>query len=66
MEKGSRVIFRNNEKHEKAPEYYPPVGTVGTVEAIFPDDIHVQWPIGSTRGKAAWFCMESDCEVVRP
>lgn len=34
LKEGDRVRFTSLEKHEESPEYYPPVGTEGTVELV--------------------------------
>lgn len=38
LKEGDRVRFISAKKHEEEPEYYPPVGTEGTVEEVMPPD----------------------------
>lgn len=63
--------------HEDMPQYYPPVGTVGTVtwnqlgewtgDFAHPKTttVWVQWPKGTTKGKGIWCVGYEDVEVVR-
>lgn len=64
MKNGTKVKFINEWWHAKAPEYYPPVGTVG--EIINSDDrgICVHWPEGVTIGAGCWWCTPHDVELV--
>lgn len=38
LKEGDRVRFISAKKHEEDPEYYPPVGTEGTVEEVMPPE----------------------------
>lgn len=38
IKEGDRVRFLNADLHENDPEYYPPVGTEGTVQMICPKE----------------------------
>ena len=55
---GDEVVFVNSEMHEACPEYYPKVGTVGTIVEVLPTssvlDLRIQWPKGSTSGNDKW------------
>lgn len=55
---GDKVVFVNSEMHESCPEFYPKVGTVGTIVEVLPTssvlDLRIQWPKGSTSGNDKW------------
>lgn len=55
---GDKVVFINAEKHEKWPQFYPKVGTVGTVvdEEIIMGNVFVKWTEGSTSERDTWYC----------
>lgn len=66
---GPKVKFISEEAHMDMPEYYPAVGTVGTVVKVYDEYCEcygwkVQWPKGSTSGNDCWFCEESDVELI--
>lgn len=48
---GDEVVFVNSEMHESCPEYYPKVGTVGTIVEVLSTshylDIRIRWPRGA-------------------
>ena len=53
------------EDHREMPEFYPEIGTVGTVVKEGGEaDWCIQWPKGSTSGKDYWYCDENDIELV--
>lgn len=57
-----RYIGKN---HKEMPEFYPEIGTVGTVVEEGGDtDWYIQWPKGSTSRKDCWYCDENDIELV--
>lgn len=74
---GRKVRFINAEAHEEMPQYYPKVGTIGTIVPVkgtdfegLVDDFAVQWPEGSTeyagvgtRGDL-WLSDEESLELV--
>ena len=65
MKAGDKVRFMDAEWHERAPEYYPPVRTVGVVcETTHSGSLRVQWPEGSTAGKGLWWCASEIVELV--
>ena len=50
---GDKVVFTNAEKHEKVSQFYPVVGTVGTVKrAISDNTLLVNW--GNAEGVDVW------------
>lgn len=55
---GDEVVFVNSYEHKSCPQYYPKVGTVGTiVEVLSPFsflDFRIQWPEGSTSHNDMW------------
>lgn len=67
---GDKVVFTNAEKHEKVSQFYPVVGTVGTVKtigdrAISDNTLLVNW--GNAEGvdvwedgTKSWWCGEDD------
>ena len=49
---GMKVRFIGKTQHEKFPEYYPEVGTVGEIVEFLGEQLHVKWPegtVGSSR-----------------
>lgn len=63
---GDKVRYLCQERHERAPEYYPKPGTVGTVRQFYPleNELYVQWPNESTSWSNLWFCNIEDVEPV--
>lgn len=50
---GDKVVFTNAEKHEKVSQFYPVVGTVGTVKRVISDNtLLVNW--GNAEGVDVW------------
>ena len=62
---GDKVKFIDRKAHEEVPEYYPPVGTIGTVvrDECNQEDWKVQWPKGTTSGHDRWYCAEESIEL---
>lgn len=57
-----RYIGKN---HKEMPEFYPELGTIGTVvEEVGDADWYIQWTKGSTSRKDCWYCDENDIELV--
>lgn len=54
---GDKVVFIDKKKHEEYPEFFPKVGTVGTITG-HSDDIRtlVKWEEGSTSLDDQWLC----------
>lgn len=53
--KGSRVKYvRQGTEQEKSTGWYPPAGTLGTVDYIDNNMISVKWDEGTKEG--SWFC----------
>ena len=68
MKVGTRVCFISEVDEYKSSGFYPPIGTLGTVENTDvrkkgEEQILVQWDFG-TIGDGRWWCYESDVEVV--
>lgn len=64
MKVDTRVRYiRIDNEEDKATGYYPPIGTLGTVIAVYEDDIIVKWDSG-TEGDGAWYCEIADVEEV--
>lgn len=69
MEVGMRVRYiREDSEKDKLLGYYPPIGTLGTVEKFDnrvkgEESILVQWDSG-TRGDGRWWCYCTDVEIV--
>lgn len=60
---GDKVRYISKD-HARKPEYYPEVGTVGTVKCIDENgNVWVQWPKGSTSKDDYWCCYEDDVEL---
>jgi hypothetical protein len=62
---GSRVKAVNQTAHELNYGVYPPVGTLGTVEAIDRYDILVKWDSG-VYNNGCWWCDLNQIEEVKP
>lgn len=70
MKIGTRVRFIGDETQAtyKSSGFYPPIGTLGTVEDTDArrkgeEQIFVAWDYG-TIGNGIWWCYESDVEIV--
>ena len=63
---GDKVRFASEKLRSIAPEYYPPVGTLGEIIGIDSDDggLCVQWALGSTSRDDCWWCGKYDVEPV--
>lgn len=62
---GDKVRFIDAKAHEDYPDFYPPVGTIGTVLRMFGNGVlDVQWPTGSTTGDDRWNCHTCRVEPV--
>ena len=53
-EVGDKVVFVAEEKHKEYPQYYPKVGTVGTVTINYKKSVEVKWEKGSTSKDDTW------------
>ena len=61
---GDKVRYIGKD-HREMPEFYPEIGTIGTVVKEDGDaDWYIQWPKGSTSRKDCWCCYENDIELV--
>lgn len=61
---GDKVRYISKD-HARKPEFYPEVGTIGTVKYIDESgDLWVQWTKGSTSENDYWCCYESDIELI--
>lgn len=61
---GDRVRFKNEVLHRAYPNFYPPVGTRGTVTAITgAEEVSVKWKRGSTSLTDEWMAHISDIEL---
>ena len=58
---GDKVVFVDKKKHEEHPEFFPEVGTVGTVVGVDSYDIFVKWEEGSTTQGDTWNCRFEHC-----
>lgn len=53
-----KVRMINADRHRRDPEYYPSVGTIGTVMSVEDDGmLLVKWPKGSLLGKNGCTCV---------
>lgn len=62
---GDKVVFINGDKHISDCEFYPAVGTAGTVKKIGEGDLLIDWGdaegVGiGLNGAKSWWCMEDD------
>ena len=62
---GMEVKFIDENEHKSCPEYFPPVGTVGTILKVESDDIFVRWPKGKTNEPNEWYCDVQSVEKVQ-
>ena len=55
---GDKVRFIDAVEHEKFKDFYPPVGTIGTVvEGEDADGVlYVEWAGGTTSLEDTWYC----------
>ena len=61
---GSKVKMIDETDHRDIPDWFPDVGTIGTVTEVgFPTCL-IQWPKGSTSGKDEWYCDVPRLEVL--
>lgn len=67
---GQKVRFVDADSHERSPEFYPPVGSIGIVMEVDPEDMTlVEWGADSgvwKRGDGGcnWWCMNRMLEAV--
>jgi hypothetical protein len=48
MKQGDSVIYIGG-RHEECPTYFPPNGTIGTIDGIYDEETYwVKWPEGTT------------------
>lgn len=67
MRIGDKVIYINNENHQREPDKYPAEDTEGTiidVEVTNTVEFYVQWPAGSTSGDDKQYAYPCDLELV--
>lgn len=65
MKAGDKVKFTEANLRMFTPEFFPPVGTIGTVIRTDTDgDIYVQWPDHSTSCDDCWWCDREIVELV--
>ena len=61
---GDKVKYIGKD-HREMPEFYPEIGTIGTVVKEGGDtDWYIQWTKGSTSREDCWYCDENDIELV--
>ena len=61
---GDKVIYIGKD-HREMPEFYPKIGTIGTVVEEGGDtDWYIQWPKGSTSEEDCWYCDKNDIRLV--
>ena len=60
--KGDKVRFENDRLHLSKPDYYPPPGTIGTVEHGYTNNrlMLVRWEEGSCAEDCRWLCSVDD------
>lgn len=59
---GDTVRFISEERHERDPEYFPPIGTTGQILSMEGGFYRVRWESGSTSNDDVWYVKESDIE----
>lgn len=60
---GDKVRYIGKE-HEEMPEYYPKVGTIGTIKDVRELNAWIKWPNGSTSKSDCWRCSLNDIERI--
>lgn len=61
---GSRVRYiKKDKKYDCGPRWYPPIGTLGTVQGVDNADYLVKWDKG-TDGDGLWYCEHAAVEEV--
>lgn len=65
IEVGDMVRFLSEEQHEKYPQWYPAVGTIGKVISATEGSMDVQWPQGATTMDDCWSAFAKWLEVVK-
>ena len=62
---GDKVRYIGKD-HREMPEFYPEIGTIGTVVKEGGDtDWYIQWLKGNTSKEDCWYCDENDIELVK-
>ncbi len=61
---GSKVRMIDGEGHKDNPQWFPDVGTVGTVMKVGFNSHLIQWPEESTSEKDRWYCNGIRLEVL--
>ena len=51
---GRKVIFVDKNAHDSCPDFYPEVGTIGSIYNVDNGTIYVKWASGSTSGDDIW------------
>lgn len=60
---GDKVRYIGTE-HETDPQWYPAIGTIGTVKSVYETDCYIQWAKGTTSDNDCWYCNKGDVELV--
>lgn len=61
---GDTVEFKNKDRHNRQPIFYPPVGTRGTIVRVKTETIWVQWEKGSTSEDDCWGVVRADVKKI--
>ena len=61
---GSKVRMIEETAHKDNPQWFPDVGTVGTVTEVGVHTHLIQWPKGTTSGTDEWYCDDTRLEVL--
>ena len=60
---GSKVRMIDEEAHKNNPQWFPNVGTVGTITEVGVSIHLIQWPKESTSRTDEWYCDDTRLEV---
>ena len=68
---GDAVVFTASDIHERLPQYYPPIGTIGVIKEVYELDndgldTRVQWPEGTTSAPDLWYVNHTWIELACP
>lgn len=64
---GDKVRFISDKMHEKSPQYFPPVGTIGEVvslDSVYNYTATIRWEKGTTSGRGEWGVKDEWIELI--
>ena len=61
---GKKVVFNSDYKHYTNPEFYPKVGTIGTIYDVDNRGVYVNWASNSTSSDDKWAVNSNEIELI--